>query len=653
MSDYLRSERIATIPRLPMDGSVDLTYRCNNNCRHCWLRMPQESPQRQNELTTDEIKAIVDEARRMGCQRWAISGGEPMLRPDFPEIFEYITKRSISYSINTNGTMITPDIAELMRRKGRKMVAIYGANADTHDHITRNPGSFEDTMRGFELLKKAGAEFTVQIIPMKDNYHQFQDMVRLAKSISSSWRVGAAWLYLSADGDPERNAEIERQRLDPSEVVELDNPDMSYEVGSEIERNDTLCHGGKELFASCIASRRDFHIDPYGLMSFCIFIKDPQLRYDLRKGSFREAWEDFIPSLASKVTGEDEYLKNCGSCHLRSNCRWCPVYGYLEHRRLSAPVEYLCRVAKENLKFKENWDRAHRRYFSCAGITIKVESRQPIDNVLFHPTFKLFETNGPSEDMITIRYHSELPPIDGQDLGEVVYQKGSWVMRRRGESWIYQRSSKVGKFQRIAVFGPDCTRIEVYRDDSEGQRELDLGELYNELIFLTQAALAKFLARHDGCFLHSGGVILGGRGILFLGHSGAGKSTLRRMVLSRTEAQSLCDDRNVLRRWADAYMVHGVWANKDLLDVSSALAPLGAMIFLEQAKENSITLLENKGEILRTLLPCVIRPVESSDWWNRTLTLVGKIVGEVPFYRLRFDLSGRAVDLIQDICLWH
>jgi len=166
MTDYLSITKTDRMPRLPLSGSIDLTYRCNNNCRHCWLRIPPGAPEKQDELSFDEICHIVEEARSMGCRHWSISGGEPMLRPDFAEIFDYITSRSASYSINTNGTMITPEIAQLMKRKGSKMVALYGATEAVHDHITRNPGSFQATMRGFELLKEAGAGFTVQLIPM-------------------------------------------------------------------------------------------------------------------------------------------------------------------------------------------------------------------------------------------------------------------------------------------------------------------------------------------------------------------------------------------------------------------------------------------------------------------------------------------------------
>jgi MoaA/NifB/PqqE/SkfB family radical SAM enzyme len=112
------------IPNLPLEGQIDLTYRCNNNCRHCWLWLPENDKVIEKELSFVEIRGLVDEARELGCQRWLISGGEPMLRPDFPEIFDYLTKKAISYTLNTNGTLITPAIARLLKWKGSKLVAL-------------------------------------------------------------------------------------------------------------------------------------------------------------------------------------------------------------------------------------------------------------------------------------------------------------------------------------------------------------------------------------------------------------------------------------------------------------------------------------------------------------------------------------------------
>ena len=343
MAEYSTIKRVAIMPRLPLEGELDLTYRCNNNCRHCWLRIPPSASERSQEITLDEIRGIIDQARALGTRRWAISGGEPMLRPDFAEILDYITRKATTYSLNTNGTLITSTIARLLKRKGTKMVALYGATAEVNDHVTRTPGSFEASLRGMAYLREAGAGFIVQLIPMRDNYHQWQAMTKLAQSLSPHWRCGASWLYLSDSCSPEKNAEIETQRLSPAEVVALDAPDLSFDERLEglqaHMRQDRICGGNQDdhLFAGCIEMGREFHIDPYGRMSFCCFIKDPRMRYDLRSGSFREAWDEFIPSLANRVRGGDEWRKNCGSCENRRDCRWCAVYGYLEAGRFLRP----------------------------------------------------------------------------------------------------------------------------------------------------------------------------------------------------------------------------------------------------------------------------------------------------------------------------
>jgi radical SAM protein with 4Fe4S-binding SPASM domain len=229
-------------------------------------------------------------------------------------------------------------------------------------------------------------------------------------------------------------------------VIELDKPDLSGEECEEAEMDHAFCHTGDDgFFAKCIKGRRDFHVDPYGQMTFCSFIKDPQMRYDLRNGSFREAWEVFIPSLSNRIKGGGEYLETCGSCELRSHCRWCPVYGYLECGRYSAPVKYLCAVAEQNRKFKEDWEKNHRQYFDCAGITIRIESDLPMDEEILHPTFRLFQVRkpqGPRKEMIAIRKHSELPYLADQDLGEIIFRKGQWTVRRKEDSWIYLNYAK-------------------------------------------------------------------------------------------------------------------------------------------------------------------------------------------------------------------
>jgi radical SAM protein with 4Fe4S-binding SPASM domain len=645
---YLKVTELKEMPRIPLEGSIDLTERCNNNCRHCWLGIPPDVKVKQEaELSFAEIVRIVNEARQMGCRKWSISGGEPMLRLDFSEIFDYITSHSIAYSLNTNGTLITPKIADLMKRKGTKMVALYGATAQVHDQVTRNPGSFEATLRGFAYLKEAGAGFIVQLIPMRDNYQQFTKMVELAESLSKHYRVGAAWLHLSAYGYKQINDQIKCQRLSPREVIAVDKPDFAVEEGQENAsgheyRDDT----SEYFFSQCIKTKREFHVDPYGKTTFCSFLKDPEFRYDLRKGNFRQCWEEFIPGLARKTKITEEYKNNCGSCNLRKNCRFCPVYSYLEHRRFDAKRDYLCQVARENRKFQEDWLKVYCRYFKIADITIRLESDLPIKDNTFHPKFRHFEAPGPSGEMITIRQHFLLPDLAGQDLGVEVYRKAPWAIYQKDGSWIYLGIFPDRKhLHRVAVFNHDHTRVRIYNDGAE---DFLKGNLHSLTFFPSdQILIARILADRQGLYLHSCGVDFKGKGFLFAGNSGAGKSTIATALKNKVEI--LCDDRMIIRQTAGRFKIYGTWSHGDVPDVSSSSAPLKAIFFLNKSDKNYIEQIEDKKLITRKLMDYLIKPFVTADWWEKTLSLIEDIAGSVPCFELYFDKSGRMVEILKDL----
>jgi MoaA/NifB/PqqE/SkfB family radical SAM enzyme len=656
-----------SFPRLPLEGNIDLTYRCNNTCLHCWLWKAPNAPEQKEELTFDEIRRIVDEARAMGCRQWSISGGEPMLRPDFPEIFDYLTRKSIAYTLNTNGTLITPVIAQLLKRKGSKMIALYGATAEVYDTVTRHPGGFDQLVRGLAYLKEAGAGFIVQLIPMRANWHQWEQMQELARSLSPHYRVGSAWLFLSADGRSQRNGEIAAQRLSPGDVIELDQPQPAYEERMQEldDKRDRFCltpTGDDRLFAGCIPMRNEFHIDPYGKMTFCQFIKDPALRYDLRQGTFRQAWEEFIPELADKVHGGDEYRANCGTCDMRSDCRWCAVYSFLETGRYSAPIPYLCAVAEEAKKFKKSWQENHRRFFQIAGITVRVESDLDFDGVKIKPEINLFAVEGPGKDNVTMRHVFDLPDLKGKDLGEELYRKAPWAISRKNGTWYYlgiSPDSKDTGLNRVAVFSADHAHATIYSPKRDETHVRKGG--WNSLSFFPtdQIWLAPLLADRSAVLLHSAAAIVNGQGLLFVGHSDAGKSTTMTILKKAAQARGLheeplqveilCDDRNVVRRWEDGWRVHGTWSHGDVPEVSPTPAPLCAILFLQQSERNEIIRLTDRKEIWKRLLATLIKPMVTAEWWQKELDVLEGIVKEVPCYTMHFDKSGAIVDKLIEL----
>ena len=650
MSRFVSRRRVEALPRLPLGGSLDLTYRCNNDCRHCWLRLAPGAEEARGELGLDEVRRLVDEARDAGCRHWTVSGGEPMLRPDFAEVFAYIAERAASYTLNTNGTLITPALARLMRRPGAKLVALYGATAETHDRVTRTPGSFAALERGVALLREAGACFTVQVVPMRTNFPEYPAMARLAESWSPSWRIGATWLFLAADGDPARNRDIAAERLEPAEVLELDRP-QGAEVGLD-DDDGAVCPASPAggLYAQCLAGRRDFHIDPYGGLSFCGLIKDPALRLDLRRLSFREAWEEGLPALAGKAAPGPKYMENCGSCELRKDCRWCPVYAYLEHRDHEAKVEYLCALAGAEKEVRAAWAAGHRRDYRVAGLDVRVEADLPIAETTFQPKFELFRVRDGlgGGDGLSIRHHFALPRLEGANLGREVYRRPPWAVYRRDGAWVYvgiYPDPADERVHRVIVFNDDHTRARVFHPSPD----LFLAGGLDSLLLLSsdQIALARLLPFRDGAFVHAAGVVMNGRGLLFAGPSEAGKSTVVKML--RGKAAVLCDDRMIIRKDRPGFRIHGTWSHGEIPEVSPASAPAAALLFLRQARENRLARMTDPKAALRALLPRLVRPLVTADWWELVLALAGDIVAGVPCYEMFFDRSGRIVDALEEL----
>lgn len=290
---------------------------------------------------------------------------------------------------------------------------------------------------------------------------------------------------------------------------------------------------------------------------------------------------------------------------------------------------------------------SHCCYYECGGITIKVESDLPITDSTFHPKFKLFEVQGPGEDTIYIRHHFSLPDISGWDLGEEIYRKPPWAIYRRDSSWLYlgiPTTAKNENFHQIAVFNIEHTRADIYNPEKDVFMR---GNLHALTLFPTdQILLARVLADREGCYIHSCGVAMNNKGLLFAGHSEAGKTTVATQL--KKKGVVLCDDRIIVRRQSGRFVIHGNWSHGDLPEISPDSAPLTAIMFLEQSSQNRLILMDNKRDIVRNLLACLVKPLVTADWWEKTLTLVEKMAQEVPCYTLQFDKSGKVVDVLAD-----
>ncbi len=149
----------------------NITRRCNLHCVHCYAHAKDKKFD--NELTTEQGKALLDDLADFGVPVVLFSGGEPLMREDLPELAEYAVKKGMRAVISTNGTLITPEKARILKEIGLSYVGIsLDGLEDIHDHFRGKKGSFQDAMEGIKNCQdagiKVGLRFTMNKINVKD-----------------------------------------------------------------------------------------------------------------------------------------------------------------------------------------------------------------------------------------------------------------------------------------------------------------------------------------------------------------------------------------------------------------------------------------------------------------------------------------------------
>jgi radical SAM protein with 4Fe4S-binding SPASM domain len=329
--------------RVPIDGSIEVTRRCNLTCVHCYNNLPLSDQQaRRTELTYGEHCRILEEMAAEGCLWLLYTGGEVFVRKDFLDIYAYAKKSGFLITLFTNATLITPSVAEYLAawRPFSAEVSLYGCTAATHDRVTGVAGSFDRTMRGVRLLMEVGVPPLLKTMVLKPNTHEIWDIRRFVEE-----ELGLEFRF-DAMINPRVDTSLAplSMRLSPTEVVELDlkEPNRKYEWVKFCEHFKGPDHNseeGGELYA-CGGSHNAFAIDAYGKLSTCVLWHGET--YDLRKGSFKEGWEEFLLKVSRKKATRKT---KCLACALRSMCGMCPANGVLECGDAEAPVDFLCQVA--------------------------------------------------------------------------------------------------------------------------------------------------------------------------------------------------------------------------------------------------------------------------------------------------------------------
>jgi radical SAM protein with 4Fe4S-binding SPASM domain len=325
--------------RIPLQGSFELTYRCNVACTHCWVNLPVgDRRARAQELSADEIHRITDEIVAAGGLWLLLTGGEIFVRPDFFDIYRYMKRQGLLLILYTNGTMITPRVVDQLAEypPARIEISLYGSTPATYRAVT-NHDALDRCLRGIRLLLERGLNLKLKSVVTTANYDEFVAMRDYVRR-----EFGLGLMY-----DPNLNfRKVEGRagsqpatvRVSPEKIVELDRV-MDAETGflqDVYSRDQRLT---SDFVFTCGAGVNTYHIDPYGRLSTCMMV--PSITYDLRHGSFRQGWESFQERVVNR---RRSHAMRCDSCAIAAACDSCPGWAGLEHGTLESPVDYLCEI---------------------------------------------------------------------------------------------------------------------------------------------------------------------------------------------------------------------------------------------------------------------------------------------------------------------
>jgi radical SAM protein with 4Fe4S-binding SPASM domain len=314
---------------IPLSSGIELTWRCNHRCIHCYQYPPSS-----NELSTQEIKDILKQLADAGCLFLQLTGGEPLLRPDFWDIADFAKGLSFAVVLYTNGSLVTREVASRIKGLGfvQVNISLLGASEQTHDRIVRVGRSYKKVMKAIEYLRIKDVRVLLNTVLMRKNFSEFKEIISLAKSIGAEYLISPV-IFPTNEG---AKAPLDL-RLSDAQLKEF------YSYLFNIEKVDfgSYAHGDGEPL--CGYGRKGGTISACGDLYPCVGA--PVVLGNLRKKSFREIWE--TSAMLKKIrTTRKEDLEVCNTCSLSSHCIRCSGMALLEDGDLFGPSHECCRITK-------------------------------------------------------------------------------------------------------------------------------------------------------------------------------------------------------------------------------------------------------------------------------------------------------------------
>ena len=367
LSSYLHAK--ACRAGTPLSGNFELTARCNFNCRMCYVHLtPEEQRSRGRELTADEWLAIAETARSRGMLFLLLTGGEPLIRPDFRYILTELKKMGLMVSVNSNGSLIDSDWLDFFRSEPPFLfnITLHGAGNESYEALCGRP-AFTKVTENIRALKEIGVGVKLNVSMTPWNVRDMAEIHKIAEELGTPMQL-ATYMFPPV----RRSAEMvgKNDRFTPEEAagyeVMWDKLRFTPEVlcqraeamakGLELPREET-CEGTPGEGISCRAGRAAFWINWRGDMTPCGMMTEPSV--PLTAGGFAESWKK-IRALREEIM----VPAKCSACPMANACDQCAAVCFAESGSYTAAPEYMCEQTKcllEQIRADEIWKNTENR----------------------------------------------------------------------------------------------------------------------------------------------------------------------------------------------------------------------------------------------------------------------------------------------------
>ncbi|MBQ6430383.1 MAG: radical SAM protein [Oscillospiraceae bacterium] len=338
---------------LPTGGTFELTPRCNFNCKMCYVHLTQEEQvKRGRELTTEEWLRIGKEARDAGTVFLLLTGGEPTLRPDFPELMHKFKEMGLLVTVNSNGVLLEGKLLELIKNDPptRINISLYGTSDETYEQLCGVP-AYDRVIRNIEALRASGVEVKVNMSVTPTNRRELKNVLETAERLNIRTQA-ATYMFPPIRLHPELCGQSFRMDAEEAGRLQAQYEFTRFTKAQFLKRVQALCNKVSpdadseedcgELVGDtihCRAGKSSFWIDWDGKMLPCGQMAEPAV--NVLETGFAEAWRQTrVNAAAIRLPPE------CNSCDVKNICQACAAMCYCETGRFNGRPDYVCRMKR-------------------------------------------------------------------------------------------------------------------------------------------------------------------------------------------------------------------------------------------------------------------------------------------------------------------